>query len=233
MFSHHNSAAHQGFIPLHYIPQQPRFSKGSVSAPPPWINRSLHEFQPAPRYPPVHQHSQWDVPQYSIYNNVPLPSQSKTEQFVPETTIHPVLLNSAHFRFHVDFSLSVQMVKEPYPGCFAEPATCPTLPSVGIVIPAMPWPVVVHGKRRSCVTVGDVIFGIFQSLSLSDESVDMPLERASLRKQALGRTSKLNHHPECMEPVLSNRVKYLGGMHHLASLSKSSLGPDTFVLHLV
>ncbi|KAJ7595122.1 hypothetical protein C8J56DRAFT_777795, partial [Mycena floridula] len=86
---------------------------------------------------------------------VALPRQVEGED---EVLLHPCLAGA------LDFEVSRE-VEEPYPGCWNDAATFPVLPSLAILIPGIPWALVVH-QSNSGVTVKEVLQGIYEMLQI-------------------------------------------------------------------
>lgn len=154
-----------------------------------------------------------DQPLYHELNGVneytvPLPPQ--VDHPFCDIQIHPLLAVGSSLRFDLS-----RRPSEPYQGLFSIAATFPSLPSLAIIVPSIPWPVVIL-PSTGFATIGDVLIALWETLQTD-------LDKTSSLKSAR-RMSKTHN--------FGRRLDLLGGVHSFAGISSSSLGEDTFLLHL-
>lgn len=189
-----SSTSSHGYAPRHSRPSQ--------------YGRSPNAHR-EPSYPSPVDHSRWTMAsspasgptgndRRNLYSYVSLPPQ--TDRSIP-LAIHPLLRYTHGQNPQLRFNVSSAPV-EPFHGCFSQPATNPPLPSLAIIIPHVPCPLVVHHSSSSCVTIGDVLAMIWRRLQMDDPS-------------RWG----------------SRQIHLLGGRNDFLGLSTSQLGEETFVLH--
>ncbi|KAK0479542.1 hypothetical protein IW261DRAFT_1564191 [Armillaria novae-zelandiae] len=102
------------------------------------------------------------------HRHIPLPSQ--TESDTP-MIIHPLLRPSRGEKImELDFARSLSSVRVlGHEGCVNEVATSPPLPSLAIVHPKLPWPIVIQRSGdREWVTVADVVETVWHALQIRD-----------------------------------------------------------------
>ncbi|KAK0491802.1 hypothetical protein EDD18DRAFT_540872 [Armillaria luteobubalina] len=102
------------------------------------------------------------------HRHIPLPPQ--TESDTP-MIIHPLLrLSRGEKIMELDFARSLSSVRVlGHKGCVNEKATSPPLPSLAIVHPKLPWPIVVQRSGdREWVTVADVVEKLWHALQIRD-----------------------------------------------------------------
>lgn len=166
----------------------------------------------------------------SPYCRMPLPPQVSGGI---EVTLHPVLRRWVQPRIDVDFSFPpTSDVVSPH--CFAEPATCPKLPSLTVIQPNLPWAINVHASTINpyCVTVADVLGTIRGCLGLpvtewEYHSWGTNPATSQRREGAANRTHTVSYR-EGM-----TRLGFLSGKTCFAGLVPSSMGSDTWVLEVV
>lgn len=137
----------------------------------------------------------------SLYNTISLPPQIDYPSH-DHVLIHPLLQYPSRLRF----TLSLPPV-EPNSGCFEEFATLPALPSLAIQVPSVPWVVVVHASSKPYVTIGDVLYTLWQNLQT-------PLDP--------GRSSRTGRN--------GRRVDLLRGKERFLGLRRGEDGDESFVL---
>ncbi|KAK0450540.1 uncharacterized protein EV420DRAFT_1562250 [Desarmillaria tabescens] len=106
--------------------------------------------------------------------HIPLPSQIESDSAI---VVHPLLRPSrGEMMIELDFAHSLASVRVfSHDGCVNEAATNPPLPSLAIVHPMLPWPVVIHRSgHREWVTVADVVETLWQALQMP-----IPLPKSS------------------------------------------------------
>jgi hypothetical protein len=98
-------------------------------------------------------------------------------------------------------------------------ATNPPLASIVIEYPALPWPVVVQSWKydHSSVTIGDVLWEIYENLQLPLDSPDRCETILFAKESTLTRGRRIDY--------LEDNCRFLG-------LSSSDIGDDTWVLHV-
>ncbi|KAK0234287.1 hypothetical protein IW262DRAFT_1452835 [Armillaria fumosa] len=102
------------------------------------------------------------------HHHTPLPPQ--TENNTP-IKIHPLLRPSrGSMMMELDFARSLSSVRVlGHEGCVNEMATSPPLPSLAIVHPKLPWPIVIQRSGdREWVTVADVVEMLWHALQIRD-----------------------------------------------------------------
>jgi hypothetical protein len=133
---------------------------------------------------------------------IPLPSQAEMDDKV---MLNPILAFEPS-RMSTLVELAEPLV-EPYEGCFAEAATYPAIPSLALLVPMIPWPLVVHSSSSACVTVGDVLRDLVRMLQSALDP--------GYRSRA-GTT---------------RRIDLLRGKHRVLGFSTSNVGDETFIVH--
>ncbi|KAF5339136.1 hypothetical protein D9611_011136 [Ephemerocybe angulata] len=84
--------------------------------------------------------------------------------------VHPVLAPSLNIQLDFDVSLpsSAATIRDPKLSQYAltQPATGPALPYLEIIIPSLPWRLIIYNnaERGGVVTVSDVLAGIYANL---------------------------------------------------------------------
>ncbi|KAK0222496.1 hypothetical protein EDD85DRAFT_960136 [Armillaria nabsnona] len=102
------------------------------------------------------------------HHHIPLPSQTESDTPI---IIHPLLRPSRGERImELDFARSLSSVRIlGHEGCVKEMATSPPLPSLAIVHPKLPWPIVIQRSGdREWVTVADVVETLWHALQIRD-----------------------------------------------------------------
>ncbi|PBK93379.1 hypothetical protein ARMGADRAFT_1079709 [Armillaria gallica] len=108
------------------------------------------------------------------HRHIPLPFQ--TESNTP-IIIHPLLRPSRGEKImELDFARSLSSVRVlGHEGCVKELATSPPLPSLAIVHPKLPWPIVIQRSgNREWVTVADVVETMWHALQIRDPTRSPP-----------------------------------------------------------
>ncbi|SJL02956.1 uncharacterized protein ARMOST_06298 [Armillaria ostoyae] len=119
----------------------------------------VREYVPSPS-PPVHGKPR--------HRHIPLPSQTESDTVI---IIHPLLRPSQGEKImELDFARSLSSVRVlGHEGCVNEVATSPPLPSLAIVHPKLPWPIVIQRSGdREWVTVADVVETLWHALQIRD-----------------------------------------------------------------
>ncbi|PBK65218.1 hypothetical protein ARMSODRAFT_961227 [Armillaria solidipes] len=117
------------------------------------------EYVPSPS-PPVHGKPR--------HRHIPLPSQTESDTAI---IIHPLLRPSRGEKImELDFARSLSSVRViGHEGRVNEVATSPPLPSLAIVHPKLPWPIVIQRSGdREWVTVADVVETMWHALQIRD-----------------------------------------------------------------
>ncbi|KAK0491803.1 hypothetical protein EDD18DRAFT_540821 [Armillaria luteobubalina] len=102
------------------------------------------------------------------HRHIPLPSQTKSDTPIK---IHPLLRPSRGEKImELDFARSLSSARVlGHKGCVNEVATSPPLPSLAIVHPKLPWPIVIQRSGdREWVTVADVVEKLWHTLQIRD-----------------------------------------------------------------
>ncbi len=102
------------------------------------------------------------------HRHIPLPSQTESDTPI---IIHPLLRPSRGEKImELDFARSLSSVRIlGHEGCVKEMATSPPLPSLAIVYPKLPWPIVIQRSgNREWVTVADVVETLWHVLQIRD-----------------------------------------------------------------
>lgn len=147
----------------------------------------------------------------SPYQCVSLPAQVESSA----VAINPVLEYSER-----DPLVRVDLSRRPqrYGYCLLEPATCPPLPSLAVVSPLLPWPIVVQRSSTKYVTVGEVLVAIRHAIRVvGRDGWDRSEENAA----------QLAYVQDEMG-ILENA----GGKYRFLGLSKCPTESDTWVLHV-
>lgn len=173
-----------------------------------------------PSTPPPHR--------MSLYACIPLPPQINHHD--GHVTLHP-LLQYNHAR-KLDFDLldprQCDAQLKQWGDARREPATNPSLPSLALLIPSFPWPIVVHAssiqRGTPAVTILDVIAELYRVLQL-------PAAEYSVQEGLMGLSRGLDAHGSKVGPAI-RRLGYLHGRYKLVGLSHSSQGGDAFVVHV-
>ncbi|SJL02842.1 uncharacterized protein ARMOST_06180 [Armillaria ostoyae] len=108
------------------------------------------------------------VPGKPSHRRIPLPSQIESGNL---TVVHPLLQPSrGEMMMKLDFARSLSSVRIPgHEGCVNEAATNPPLPSLAIVHPKLPWPIVIQRSGdQEWVTVADVVETLWHTLRIRD-----------------------------------------------------------------
>ncbi|KAJ7585360.1 hypothetical protein C8J56DRAFT_1087109 [Mycena floridula] len=100
--------------------------------------------------------------------SIPLPSQTTSSEPI---SLHPCLaFRDPGILQWFDVSKPLRELVEPYPGCWQDLATFPQLPSLAVLIPGIPWALVVQGAS-GVVVVADVLRAIQATMQVPiDES---------------------------------------------------------------
>ncbi|KAK0436240.1 hypothetical protein EV421DRAFT_1908115 [Armillaria borealis] len=102
------------------------------------------------------------------HGRIPLPSQIESGN---PTIVHPLLQPSrGEMIMKLDFARSLSSVRVlSHESCVNEVATIPPLPSLAIVHPKLPWPIVIQRSGdREWVTVADVVETLWHALRICD-----------------------------------------------------------------
>ncbi len=102
------------------------------------------------------------------HRHIPLPSQTESGTAI---IIHPLLRPSRGEKImELDFARSLSNVRIlGHEGCVEEMATSPPIPSLAIVHPKLPWPIVIQRSGdREWVTVADVVETLWHALQTRD-----------------------------------------------------------------
>ncbi len=138
-------------------------------------------------------------------NEYNVPSPPQVDHPFCDIQIHPLLAVGTSLRFDLS-----RRPSEPYQGVFSVAATFPSLPSLAIIVPSIPWPIVIQ-PSTGFATIGDVLTALWETLQTD-------LDKTSSSKSKIHNSGR--------------RLDLLGGVHSFAGISSSSLGEDTFLLHL-
>ncbi|KAK0185280.1 hypothetical protein F5146DRAFT_1228205 [Armillaria mellea] len=166
------------------------------------------------------------------HRHIPLPPQ--TEKNTP-MLIHPLLRPSrSSMMMELDFARSLSSVRVlGHEGCEKEVATSPPLPSLAIIHPRLPWPIVIQRSGdREWVTVADVVETLWHALQIRD-----PMRSPS--PSASPSSSLLNYQKDAMvnscrstsggvEREMAPRLVYLKGKTKFIGLH--AIGSDTWEL---
>ncbi|PBK62714.1 hypothetical protein ARMSODRAFT_1024692 [Armillaria solidipes] len=179
----------------------------------------VREYVPSPSPPilgkPRHRH-------------IPLPSQTESGTAI---IIHPLLRPSRREKImELDFARSLSSVHVlGHEGCVKEVATSPPLPSLAIVHPKLPWPIVIQRSGdREWVTVADVVETLWHALQICD-----PMTSPSpslLKNQDDAPCTSCRSMPGCVERVVVHepRLVYLRGKTRFMGLN--AIEGDTWEL---
>ncbi|KAF8879365.1 hypothetical protein BD779DRAFT_1551964 [Infundibulicybe gibba] len=126
-------------------------------------------------------------------------------------------------------------------GVLAEPATHPPVGRLEIICPLLPWRITItpSGKPGSCVTVADVLTGIYTKLRLSvtdGEFHSLPTRDAQrIVNDTYRRRCSRNRDPRAIQLEESKgvkRVDFLAERTQFMGLSATPGGPDVWELSL-
>ncbi|PBK65316.1 hypothetical protein ARMSODRAFT_1022431 [Armillaria solidipes] len=102
------------------------------------------------------------------HRRIPLPSQIESDN---PTVVHPLLQPTrGGMMIQLDFARSLSSVRVlGHEGCINDAATNPPLPSLAIVHPKLPWPIVIQRSGdREWVTVADIVETLWHALRIRD-----------------------------------------------------------------
>ena len=120
----------------------------------------------------------------------------------------------------------------------AEPATNPALPTLTIVSPNLPWPIVVSAQKPgSYVSVSDVFMALHHALSIPVSPLEYPSPSSSpggvlFRGHGVydHRSSPPSPHWHAYERPSLRRIDFLSGRTRFMGLSAMGRDPGTYVL---
>ncbi len=108
-----------------------------------------------------------------------------------------------------------------------QPATKPMLPSITLIIPFVPWPIIAHASTTwrgdPAVTVSDILIALYRGIRL-------PASEDVIRDGLMGQTRRTNCRCSTTRTIL--RLEYLGGRRKFVGLSHSVVGGDTMNVHI-
>ncbi|KAK0450552.1 uncharacterized protein EV420DRAFT_1766630 [Desarmillaria tabescens] len=164
------------------------------------------------------------------HRHIPLPSQAESDVL---TVVHP-LLRPRHGEkmIELDFAHSLSGVRVfSHGGCVNEAATNPPLPSLAIVHPMLPWPVVIHRPgHREWVTVADVVENLWYALQIPvpPQTWSSSLSSPLLESQDNAPFASYCSMPDGVEREIVPRLVYLRGKTRFMGLR--AIGSDTWEL---
>ncbi|KAK0436206.1 hypothetical protein EV421DRAFT_1130519 [Armillaria borealis] len=158
--------------------------------------------------------------------HIPLPSQTESNITI---VVHPLLVRSSRgeMLMELEFARSLSGVRVfGHEGCVKEEATNPPLPSMAIVHPKLPWPVVIQrSDDREWVTAADVIERLWSALQ-----VPIPFRTLSslLKDQDDLVLNSCHSTSDWVEQEIVPRLGYLKGKMRFMGLR--AIGSDTWEL---
>lgn len=214
----------------------------SPSTPSPTFSQSSLPSSPGVSTPPPVIHTG------SPYSTTPLP-QGDDEPRVVWTTVNP------YIGFSPDPAISWDVSYKPSTNppnsspsnstssltILEQPATSPPLASITIVCALLPWDVVIRasGKPDACVTIRDVIMGIYSMLRIGASPNDFAgitesEERKSIEDAFRHRYERLSDPRRMAEEFEKGlkRVDFLRERHRFLGLSSTAEGPDVWEMHV-
>ncbi|KAK0479541.1 hypothetical protein IW261DRAFT_144657 [Armillaria novae-zelandiae] len=163
------------------------------------------------------------------HRSIPLPPQ--TENNTP-MRIHPLLRPShSSMMMELDFTRSLSSIRIlGYEGCVNEVATSPPLPSLAIVHPKLPWPIVIQRSGdQEWVMVADVVETLWHVLQMSDPMrLSSPSTSSLLNYQKDVTFNSYRSMSGGVEREMVPRLVYLKGRTRFMGLS--AIGSDTWEL---
>ncbi|KAK0433747.1 uncharacterized protein EV420DRAFT_1282988 [Desarmillaria tabescens] len=158
------------------------------------------------------------------HHHIPLLSQAEGD--IP-TVVHPLLRPSCGDKMiKLNFTHSLLGVRVfSHDGCVNEAATNLPLPSLAIVHPMLPWPVVIHRlSHQEWVTVADIVENLWYALQ-----IPIPLQTSSLslllENQDNAPFTSCCSMPDGVEQEVVPRLVYLRGKTQFTGLR--AIGSDT------
>jgi hypothetical protein len=182
----------------------------------------------APRTPPPIIHAR------SPYCCIPLPPQIDTNTAV---SINPVLEFTLKPPINFDLSLPPSYITIPHchERCLFEPATHPKLPSLTVISPLLPWPIIIHtlSINPAFVTVADVLGTIYGAVHIrvTEAEFEYLAPYPAVQTQSGGYGDRGCRTPGVYRRDMQ-RLDFLGGKNNFLGLSKSSMGWDTWILNV-
>ncbi|KAK0222495.1 hypothetical protein EDD85DRAFT_941439 [Armillaria nabsnona] len=142
--------------------------------------------------------------------HIPLPSQTESDTAI---IIHPLLRPSRGEKImELDFARSLSSVRIlGHEGCVKEMATSPPLPSLAIVHPKLPWPIVIQRSgNREWVAVADVVETLWHALQTHPMKSPSP---SLLGNQDDAPCTSCRRTSSCVD-VFEGRDAFYGTPHH-------------------
>ncbi|KAK0450509.1 uncharacterized protein EV420DRAFT_737583 [Desarmillaria tabescens] len=202
-------------------------SRASVVIPV-YSNEQLTTTVPARRHyegSPDESHSTGTIHQYIAspppalgklrHHHIPLPSQTGIDIRI---VLHPLLRPTCHEEMLMELDFAAQSLSGVrvlgHEGCVNGAATSPPLPSLAIVHPKLPWPVVIQRSGdREWVTVADVVETLWHAMHIRDPITPPSPSSLSLLKNQNNERLTGSGMSGCTERevVLLPRLAYLKG----------------------
>jgi hypothetical protein len=133
-----------------------------------------------------------------------------------------------------DLSAPLSSIATPYchERCLFEPATHPTLPSLTVIAPLLPWPITVHPSsiNPSFVSVADVLGTIYGAVHIRVTEAEFNYLRSCPAMKSGGYDQEFRTQVVYRRDMI--RLDFFGGKNRFLGLSKSSMGWDIWVLNV-
>ncbi|KAL4262888.1 hypothetical protein AB1N83_005596 [Pleurotus pulmonarius] len=163
---------------------------------------------------------------------IPLPSQlhhSQLHQNISPPKLHFVLDYQQQIQFDLFDRRECLRWCMKWESTLNQPATKPTLPSITLIVPFFPWPIIAHASTtlggNPVVTVLDILNALYRGLWLP-AAEDVVWEGLMENKRA--RTNS-----RCSTGwARIQRLEYLGGRRKFVGLSHSDVGGDIMNVHI-
>jgi hypothetical protein len=155
-------------------------------------------------------------------HSAPLPSQIETPfPAGSPIVLHPAITYTGNILdLYLDVSRGTcQLHRYPQSNLLFDAVTHPSLPSIAVIHPLLPWPIIAHSQSSLAgVTIADLFQAIY----------------GSLQQEITGHGANVTLFPRTMTTSGRRRkmVSLLGGRHRLMGLSQIPGEESTFVLHV-
>jgi hypothetical protein len=164
----------------------------------------------------------------SPYESSPLPDQGSAQvnYYLTPNTIHHCLLNSPSHATFKGFPLARDVA--------GQAATSTPFPRLTVLIRSsqFPWSITITPSNAPCVTIDDVLRGIYLALEQPASEAEYKAAPAELQKTvSRAFTLRCQGRPELEKHGLK-RVDFLGTKIRWVGLTPTSRGPDVWELHV-